>query len=182
MRRRRMPVDVALIQTTPPDRFGFVNLGVSVDVVLAELNPPMPWVYGSGFVPMSRIDAWVVRDAALPSVEPDPPDEVARQIGQHVGSLIEAGCTIQVGIGQIPDAIATALGERSDLGVWSEMLPDGLVTLTRNGNVTGRFKTVEPRKVSASFTFGQQRECNLGNARPRASLRCARSRPGSGPA
>ena len=166
IRNRRMPVDVALIQTTPPDRFGYVNLGVSVDVVLAavesaqvviaEINSRMPWVHGSGFVPMSRIDAWVEHDSELPTVDPETPDEVARRIGNNVASLIEDGCTIQCGIGQIPDAIATALRERSDLGVWSEMLPDGVVDLMRNGNVTGRFKTVEPGKVSASFTFGRR--------------------------
>jgi acyl-CoA hydrolase len=119
IRRRRMPIDVALIQVTPPDAFGFVNLGVSVDVVLAavdaarlviaEVNPKMPFVYGSGFVPVSRIDAWVERTADLLVVEREPPDEVALEIGRHVASLVEDRSTIQVGIGQIPDAVATAL-------------------------------------------------------------------------
>lgn len=164
IRSRRAPVDVALIQTSPPDRFGYVNLGVSVDVVLAavesaglvlaEINPRMPVVHGSGFLPMSRIDAWVLRDQPLAEVEREPLDEAAREIGAHVARLIQDGSTLQMGIGQIPDAVLAALGKHRDLGVWSEMFSDGLIDLIRGGNVTGRFKTIHPKKVSASFCFG----------------------------
>lgn len=164
IRSRRAPVDVALIQTTPPDRFGFVNLGVSVDIVLAaveaaslvvaEINPRMPTAYGSGFVPMSRIDAWVLRDADLPTLEVEPLDDVAIEIGRNVARLVADRSTLQIGIGQVPDAVLRALGDRKDLGVWTEMFSDGLLDLIRAGNVTGRYKTIHPKKVSASFTFG----------------------------
>lgn len=164
IRSRRAPVDVALIQCTPPDRFGYVNLGVSVDVVLAavdsaqlvlaEINPRMPVVHGSGFLPMSRIHAWVPGDAPLLEVEREPVDEVAREIGRHVAGLIEDGSTLQVGIGQIPDAVLQALSGHKDLGVWSEMFSDGVLDLVRGGNITGRYKTIHPNKISASFCFG----------------------------
>jgi acyl-CoA hydrolase/RimJ/RimL family protein N-acetyltransferase len=166
IRSRRAPVDVALIQVSPPDRFGYVNLGVSVDIVLAavesarlviaEVNPRMPVVHGSGFVPMSRIDAWVLRDAPLPEVVREPLDDVARLIGEHVAGLVEHGSTLQLGIGRIPDAVLAALREHEDLGVWSEMFSDGVLDLVRRGNITGRFKAIHPRKVSASFCFGSR--------------------------
>ncbi|MCG8418516.1 MAG: GNAT family N-acetyltransferase [Proteobacteria bacterium] len=176
IRRRRMPIDVALIQVTPPDDFGFVNVGVSVDIVLAaidaagiviaEINPRMPFVYGSGFVPMDHISAWVERSADLPVLQREPPDEIATEIGRHVATLVEDGATLQVGIGQVPDAVTAALRDKKDLGVWSEMLPDGIVELIENGNVTGRYKTLEPRKVSASFTFGARKTYQFVNRNP----------------
>lgn len=164
IRSRRMPVDVALIQVAPPDAFGFVNLGVSVDVVLAaidaarlviaEINPKMPVVHGAGFIPMDRIDAWVVNETDLLEVPIEPLDETAIEIGRNVASLIEDGSTIQVGIGQIPDATLKALSGKNDLGVWTEMFSDGVIDLIRNGNITGKYKSTHPRKVSSSFTFG----------------------------
>jgi acyl-CoA hydrolase/GNAT superfamily N-acetyltransferase len=167
IRSRRMPVDVAFIQTSPPDRFGFVNLGVSVDVVLsavqaarmvvAEINPAMPVIHGSGFVPMSQIDAWVAGDDALPELLPEPLDESALEIGRNVASLVDDRSTLQVGMGRIPDATLKALDHKQDLGVWTEMFTDGVVDLIENGNITGRYKTIHPNKVSASFTFGSKR-------------------------
>jgi acyl-CoA hydrolase/RimJ/RimL family protein N-acetyltransferase len=167
IRSRRVPIDVAFIQTSPPDSFGFVNLGVSVDVVLsavaaaqlviAEINPEMPVIHGAGFVPMDQIDAWVLGENTLPDLPPEPLDETALEIGRNVASLVDDGSTLQVGIGQIPDASLKALEHKKDLGVWSEMFSDGVIDLIENGNVTGRYKTIHPNKVSASFTFGSNR-------------------------
>lgn len=176
IRSRRMPVDVALIQVSPPDEFGFVNLGVAVDVipaaietaqlVIAEINPNMPVVYGAGFVPMKRIDAWVLGEAPLLELPREPLDEVAREIGRNVASLVEDRATLQVGIGQIPDAVVAALTNRKDLGVWTEMFSDGVVDLIENGNVTNRYKTIHPHKVSSSFTFGTRRLYEFVNRNP----------------
>lgn len=164
IRSRRTGVDVALVQVTPPDRHGYVNLGVSVDIVLAavqsaklvfaEINPHMPTVYGEGYVSMDDIDGWFERPSDLPTLPRVPADAVAREIGQQVATLVEDGSTVQVGIGQIPDAVLEQLRDRSDLGVWTELLTDGLVDLIRAGNVTGRFKTMEPRVASATFAMG----------------------------
>lgn len=176
IRSRRMPVDVALIQVSPPDPFGFVNLGVSVDIVLAavetarlviaEINPGMPVIYGAGFVPMDRIDAWVEGSTPLPELPPEPLDETALEIGRNVASLIEDGMTIQVGIGQIPDAALKALESKKDLGVWTEMFSDGVIDLIENGNITGKYKTIHPNKVTSSFTFGSKRLYDYVNCNP----------------
>jgi acyl-CoA hydrolase/GNAT superfamily N-acetyltransferase len=176
MRSRRIPIDVALIQVTPPDSYGYTNLGVSVDVVLAaiqsarlviaQINPEVPRIHGSGFVPMDEIDAWVYQPAALPVLKREPPDEVATEIGRQVASLVEDGSTIQVGIGQVPDAVSRELRSKKDLGCWTEMLPDGVTELMENGNITGRYKTIEPRRVSASFAMGEKRTYDFLNRNP----------------
>jgi acyl-CoA hydrolase/GNAT superfamily N-acetyltransferase len=167
MRRRRLPVDVALIQTSPPDEHGFVNLGVSVDVVLAaveaaelviaEINPKMPVLRGDGYLRMDDLDAWVLHESELPCLPPRVLDEAAREIGRHVASLVDDGATIQTGIGVIPDATLGALSSKKDLGVWTEMLSDGIVDLVQAGVITGKWKTTDPGRVSASFAFGSQR-------------------------
>ena len=164
IRSRRVPVDVAFIQTSPPDSFGFVNLGVSVDVVLsavecaslviAEINPEMPVIHGAGFISMDHIDGWVQGENTLPDLPREPIDEISLEIGRNVASLVDDGSTLQVGIGQIPDACLKALEDKKDLGVWSEMFSDGVIDLIENGNITGRYKTIHPHKVSASFAFG----------------------------
>jgi len=164
MRRRRLPVDVALIQTTAPDEHGFVNLGPSVDVVLAavqtaslviaEINPKLPTIHGDGYVHMDDIDAWILHESSIPCMPPRAVDEAAREIGRHVASLVDDGSTIQAGIGQIPDATLTALASKKDLGVWTEMLSDGVIELVRAGVVTGKHKTVDQGRLSASFAFG----------------------------
>jgi len=167
IRSRRTPVDVSLIQVSPPDKYGFVNLGVSVDIVLAaiqasqlviaEINPQMPVIYGAGFVPMDQIHAWVSEDNPLPELPRETPDEVAREIGRHVASLNEDTSTLQLGIGEVPNAILDALDDRKDLGIWTEMFSDGAMDLIESGNITGKYTTTHPSKVSASFTFGSQR-------------------------
>jgi acyl-CoA hydrolase/GNAT superfamily N-acetyltransferase len=164
IRSRRVPVDVAFIQTSPPDSYGFVNLGVAVDIVLsaveaaqlviAEINPEMPVLHGAGFVSMDQVDAWVLGENTLPDLPREPLDETALEIGRNVASLVDDGSTIQVGIGQVPDASLKALEDKKDLGVWSEMFSDGVIDLIENGNITGKYKTIHPKKVSASFTFG----------------------------
>lgn len=167
IRSRRLPVDVALIQTTPPDRFGYVNVGVSVDIVMAaiesattviaEINPRMPVVHGAGFLSADRIHAWVEADHPLLQVTPEPLDEVALEIGRNVARLVEDGSTLQMGIGQIPDAALKALAQRRDLGIWTEMFSDGVLDLLEAGAITGRHKAIHPGKITSSFAFGSER-------------------------
>jgi len=166
IRSRRMPVDVALIQCTPPDKFGYVNLGVSVDItvaaiqsarlVIAEVNPNVPYVHGGGFIKMDRIDAWTWNDVPLIEHLPEEPGEVEMEIGRNVASLIEDGSTLQAGIGMIPDAVLRALTDKRDLGVWTEMFSDGIIPLIDGGIITGKYKTIHPGKITASFTFGSR--------------------------
>src|SRR5689334_19170867 len=127
VRSRRVRVDVALIQTSPPDAHGFVSLGVSVDVVraavdaadlvLAEVNPNMPRTHGDSFLHVSRIDRLVPVERPLIELTPEPPGDVEAAIGRHVATLVADGATIQTGIGSIPDAVLRALHGRADLGV-----------------------------------------------------------------
>lgn len=176
IRARRMPIDVALITTTPPDKYGFVNLGVAVDIILAaiemadlviaEINPNMPTVFGGGFLPMDRIDHWVAGDRPLLCTEREALDDTAIEIGDYVASLVDDGATLQAGIGQIPDAALKALRHKKDLGVWTEMFSDGVVDLIENGNITGRYKTIHPNKVTSSFTFGTSRVYDFVDRNP----------------
>ena len=164
IRSRRVRIDVALIQVSPPDRHGNVSLGVSVDVVrsavdaaelvLAEVNPNMPRTHGDSFIHVDRIAGLVPVDYALPERVPEPLDDVVREIGRHVASLIPDGATLQMGIGGIPDATLAALGNHHDLGVHTEMFADGVMALVEGGVITGRKKTLLPGKVVASFVMG----------------------------
>jgi acyl-CoA hydrolase/RimJ/RimL family protein N-acetyltransferase len=164
IRSRRVRIDVALVQVSPPDDHGYVSLGVSVDVVraavdtadlvLAEVNPRMPRTLGDSFLHVDRIGSLIPVDAPLGEHPPEPLDEVARAIGRHVASLIPDGATIQTGIGKIPDAVLAELHDRRDLGVHTEMLSDGIMALARAGVATGRRKTVLPGKMVTSFIMG----------------------------
>lgn len=164
IRSRRVGIDVALIQTTPPDAHGFVSLGVSVDVVraavdtaqlvLAEINPRMPRTHGDSFLHVSKIAKLVWTDVPLPEVKTEAPGEVADAIGHHVARLIADGATLQLGIGSIPDAVLGALGKHKDLGIHTEMLSDGVMRLFERGVLTGARKSLLPGKMVASFVMG----------------------------
>ena len=166
IRTRRVPVEIALIQCSPPDEFGFVNLGVSVDIslagietaslVIAEINPNVPVVHGAGFVPLARFDHWVWNDQPLLAHDASAPDDVAVEIGLNVATLIEDESTLQLGIGAIPDAVLLALADKRELGLWTEMFSDGVLPLIESGVLTGRHKTEHPGKISASFCFGSR--------------------------
>lgn len=166
LRSRRVRVDVALIQVSPPDAHGYVSLGVSVDIVrsavesadfvLAEVNPRMPRTHGDSFLPLDRISRRVDVDAPLPEPPAPPLDDVARRIGRHVATLVPDGATLQVGIGVIPDAVLDALGDRCDLGIHSEMISDGVMRLAEAGVVNGRRKTLLPGKIVTSFVMGSR--------------------------
>jgi acyl-CoA hydrolase/GNAT superfamily N-acetyltransferase len=164
IRSRRIRVDVALVQVSPPDRHGYVSLGVSVDVVraavdgaalvLAEVNRRMPRTHGDSFVHVSRLDRLVAVDAPLPEHQREPLGEVERAIGRHVATLIPDGATLQTGIGKLPDAVLAALGKHHDLGVHTEMLSDGVMELCQAGVITGRRKSLLPGKLVTSFVMG----------------------------
>jgi acyl-CoA hydrolase/GNAT superfamily N-acetyltransferase len=164
IRSRRVRVDVALVHVSPPDRHGYVSLGVSVDIVkagieaadlvIAEVNPRMPRTHGDSFIHVDRIDALVPVEYDLAELADNPPDEVSRAIGQHVASLVPHGATLQLGIGKIPDSVLQALANHHDLGVHSEMLSDGVMRLVEAGVINGRRKSLLPGKVVTSFMMG----------------------------
>ncbi len=167
LRSGRHPVDVALIQVSPPDRHGWVSLGVSVDIVkaaaeaartvIAQVNPRMPRTLGDSGLPVSRIDRLVPVSEELVELEPAELDETALRIGRHVAELVEDGATIQTGIGAIPDAVLASLGDKRDLGVHTEMFSDGLIPLVEKGVITGRRKKVQAGRIVTSFVLGTRR-------------------------
>jgi len=139
-RKGIMPLDVALVQVSPPDRHGFCSLGVSVDVaraavqvarhVIAQINPNMPRTHGDGLIHISNIDCAVVVDDPLPEVAPGEPGPVETAIGRYVAELIEDGATLQMGIGAIPNAVLYALRNHRDLGIHTEMFSDGAIAVS----------------------------------------------------
>ena len=167
IRRGRVPIDVALVQVSPPDSHGFVSLGVSVDIVraavdtakilIAEVNPNMPRSLGDSFVHVSRFAALVPVDTPLLELESPEPDEVTRMIAHHVATLIPDGATLQAGIGKIPNAVLQALKHHNDMGVHTEMFSDGIVELVELGVINGRRKTMLPGKIVTSFVMGTRR-------------------------
>ncbi len=162
-----LPCDVALLQVTPPDRHGKVSLGTSVDIapaalerarlVIAVMNRHMPYTYGDGVIDLDRIDYVVEHDAPIDSMAFQPPDSVERIIGRHCAELIEDGSCLQLGIGEIPNAVLSQLSDRRDLGIHTEMFADGLLPLVEAGVVNGSRKKINRGKIVASFLMGTQR-------------------------
>lgn len=165
--RTTLPVDVALIQVTPPDTHGYCSLGVSVDytkaaaeaarTVIAQVNPRLPRTLGDSFLHVSEIDYFV--DVELPVIElPRPPiGEVEAAIGRNCAELIRDGDTLQLGIGAIPDAVLAELGDKRDLGIHSEMLSDGVLDLIESGVVNNRRKTLHAGQCVVTFLMGSGR-------------------------
>jgi acetyl-CoA hydrolase len=163
-----IPVDVALIHVSPPDEHGFCSYGVGVEctkaaaeragTVVALVNRQMPRSLGDSFIHVSRLTHVVEIDR--PVIELPQAGEigpVARAIGGHVAELIENGATLQMGIGEIPDAVLLFLKEKRDLGIHTEMFSDGVVELFERGVVTGEAKTLHRGKIIASFVLGSKK-------------------------
>jgi len=168
IRSRVIPVDVAFIQVAPPDDHGFCSYGVGVEcskaaaesarAVVALVNRRMPRSLGDSFIHVSRLSHVVEIDRPL--VELPMCTEVggvARAIGRSVADLIENGSTLQMGIGEIPDAVLLFLKEKKDLGIHTEMFSDGMVELVESGVVTGEAKTLHKGKIVSSFVLGSKK-------------------------
>ncbi len=160
-------LDVALIQVSPPDQFGFASLGISVDVtreavrsaklVIAQVNQRMPRTYGDGFIHVRDIDFLVFCDEELVEHGPEAQDpETARRISRYVSELVDDGSTLQVGYGQLPYAILPFLGNKNDLGVHTHMITDAFLPLLKNGVITNRNKNYMPDRAVATFCMGSR--------------------------
>ncbi len=162
-----MPLDVTLIQVSPPDRHGFCSLGTSIEAtraavqnarhVIAQINPQMPRTHGDGLIHVDQLTAAVECDMPLPEHSIPPPNDIEQRIGRNCAELIEDGATLQMGIGAIPNAVLAALTSHKDLGVHTEMFSDGLIDLVERGVITGKFKRVHPGKIVAGFVLGSRR-------------------------
>ncbi len=176
-RSGRLRVDAALVQVSPPDRAGYVSLGISVDVVkaaiesadvvIAEINPRMPRTHGDGFVHVRELDAVVECESELIELPLSEPDAVCKEIARHVASLIPDEATIQMGIGEIPQALGPFLADKRELGVHTEMFSDGIIDLIETGVVTSRKKALHPGKVVTAFCMGTRRLYDYVHDNPR---------------
>ena len=166
-----MPIDVALIQVSPPDPHGYCSFGVGVECtltaakyahhVVAQVNAQMPRTYGDSFIHVSELDAIVELSRPLCEMKKQPSNQVFEQIGARVASLIEDGAVLQCGIGAIPDAILPNLMDRKDLGVHTEMISDNAIPLIEAGVINGRRKNLKPRKIIRQLRAGHQKAVRL---------------------
>jgi acyl-CoA hydrolase/RimJ/RimL family protein N-acetyltransferase len=166
-RSKLVPVDVALIQTSPPDHHGYMSLGVSVDItkagaenakiVIAQVNRAMPRVHGDTFIRIEDVDFILPHDEPLLEYEPSVPDEISERIGNYVARIIEDGDTIQVGYGSLPNAILSNLRNKKHLGVHTELLSDGIVDLMKTGVIDNSKKNFDRGKTVATFCMGKKK-------------------------
>lgn len=165
----RIPVDVALVQVSPPDLHGYCSLGVSVDMtkaaakaaklVIAEINRQMPRTLGDCFIHVSEIDHIIEVDYCVAhdlDID-DTGNEVLDSIAASVATLVEDGATLQIGLGSVPNRVLNFLGDKKHLGVHTEMFSDGLIDLVEKGVITGKKKTIHPEKIVTSFCIGSAR-------------------------
>ncbi|MFZ5774937.1 MAG: GNAT family N-acetyltransferase [Thermodesulfobacteriota bacterium] len=163
----QLPLDVALIQVTPPDERGKVSLGVSVDIVksaaenaslvIAQVNPLMPRTLGDSFLDIYDLDLLVEAETPVLERESLPISEDTRRIGEHIAALIEDGSTIEFGIGRIPHSLVEFLRHKRELGIHTEMLTDSIVDLVESGAVTGSRKSTDKGRIVASFCMGTRK-------------------------
>jgi acyl-CoA hydrolase len=172
----RVPLDVALLQLSPPDKHGYCTLGTSVDtalaasraarLVVAEINEQMPRTHGNTVVPFESIHAFVRTDRPLLGHQPAEPTVVENAIADHVAALVPDGATLQMGIGGIPDAVLRRLRDKQDLGIHTEMFSDGVIDLVEAGVITNRLKKVHPGRIVTSFVNGSGRLFEFVNDNP----------------
>lgn len=182
-----LPLDIALIQVTPPDHRGKVNLGVSVDIVrnatenaslvIAEVNPNMPWTHGDTLIDIHDLDMLVLVDKPILERQSDPPNEISRKIAGQVAALIPNGATIELGlgrapgVGRIPQVVLEFLQDKKDIGFHTEMISDAILPLIESGAVTGARKAFDRGKITASFCMGTRKLYEFLDDNPMFSLR-----------
>lgn len=163
-----LPIDVALIQVSLPDKHGYCSLGVSVDIarsavdtanyVIAQVNPNVPRTHGDALIHSSRFHSIVYCEDPLQELKfADKTDAAEMKIGEYVAGLIENRNTIQMGIGSIPDAVLRSLINHKDLGVHTEMCSDGIIDLFEKDVINNKYKKIHPNKVVTSFALGTKR-------------------------
>ncbi len=176
-RKDILPIDVALIQVSPPDVHGYCSLGTSVDIaraavekakhVIAQVNPLMPRTHGDGFVHISKLNSMVWYNVALPEVDyGNQTNDIVGKIGSNVASLVEDGATLQMGIGAIPDQVLKNLINHKDLGVHTEMFSDGIIPLIESGVINNSKKKLNVGRSVTSFITGTRKLYDFVNDNP----------------
>lgn len=177
-----LPLDVAIVQVSPPDQHGYCSLGTSVDAawsavrnakkVIAQVNPKVPRTLGDSAIHYSNFDAMVWHEEELPTVDyGSKTNEITDKIGKNVAELIEDGSTLQAGIGAIPDAVLRCLNNHKNLGIHTEMFSDGVVPLIESGVVNNEHKAVSVGKTVTSFVAGTKRVYDFVDNNPNVSFK-----------
>ena len=171
-----MPVDLFAFTCSPPDERGYVSLGLSCDygaqavksakTVIAEFNPNMPRTYGESFVHVSEIDAFISSWEPLPESQPAKISDADRQIGKYIADLVRDGDCLQLGIGALPDAVCSFLGDKKNLGLHTEMISDGVLPLLESGVINGKCKQRDVGKVCVTFLMGTRKLYDFVNNNP----------------
>jgi len=164
--KRHLPLHAAFVQTSPPDDFGWMSLGISVDValaaiqsadlIIAQVNPRMPRVPGQSFIHVNDVDVVVEKEEELLTIDSLPEFETAHKIARLVANLIEDGTTFQLGLGATPQAILLALSDKNDLGVHTQFVIDGIMDLVSRGVITNKYKGIHDGKIVASNAVGSR--------------------------
>ncbi|MGL5439009.1 MAG: acetyl-CoA hydrolase/transferase family protein [Filifactoraceae bacterium] len=159
-------INVAAVQLSRPDEEGYCSFGVSCDytksaaenakIVIGEINEKMPYIYGDNKIHVSKLDYIIEASYPIYTLKQGTIGEVEKAIGKNCASLINDGDTLQLGIGNIPDAVLLFLQEKKDLGIHTEMFSDGVLELIRKGVITGKKKTLHPEKMVSTFLMGSQ--------------------------
>lgn len=181
IKRGAVKIDVALIQTSPPDEHGYMSLGVSVDMVkaatqkasliIAQTNPEMPRIHGDGFIHIDDVQYIIEKREPLLELPEVAIDETMGKIGGYVAKLVQDGDTIQVGYGGLPNAVLSNLFHKKHLGVHTELLSDGIASLVKAGVVDNSRKTVNPGKTVATFAMGNKETYNFLHDNPSVLFR-----------
>lgn len=182
-KRNIIDLDVALIHVSVPDKHGYCSLGVSVEAtlaalenaryVIAQVNVQMPRTFGAGIIHISEINAFVACDVPLPSHKIAPPSDVEKKIGGFVAGLIEDRSTLQMGIGSIPNAVLSMLGNHKDLGLHTEMFSDGVIDLILKDVINGNYKKINRGRALATFLVGSQRLYDYVDDNPFIEMRAS---------
>lgn len=180
IREGYLKVNVTMIQVSVPDKFGFVSLGTSVDATLAAVekadtviaivNPNVPRAFGDAMIHINEIDLFIEDDSELVIAEPGPIGDTDLKIGRYVAELVEDGATLQMGIGAIPNAVLSMLGNHKDLGVHSEMFADGILPLVDKGVINGKNKKIDKGKLVATFLMGSKNLYEFINDNPGVAM------------
>ncbi len=176
-----IPLDVAFIHVSPPDKHGYCSLGVTVGAtlaaidaakhVIAQINPQMPRTHGAGLIHISELDSFVEVDEPIPEHIPGTPSEIEEKIGDYVASLIEDKSTLQMGIGNIPNAVLSRLHNHKNLGLHTEMFSDGVIDLILKDVINGNYKKVDRGRALATFLMGSKRLYDYVDDNPFVELR-----------
>ena len=176
IRSGELPVDVFAFTCSTPDEKGYVSIGLSCDygwqaiksakTVIAEVNPNMPRTFGESFVHVTDIDGFLCSWEPLPESKPGKITEEDRQIGKYIADLVKDGDCLQLGIGAVPDAVCSFLGEKKNLGIHSEMISDGVLPLLESGVINGQCKQRDVGRVCVTFLMGSRKLYDYVNNNP----------------